>query len=166
MESVPVVVSVAATDATTDTLTDDDKTPPRGRPQCVPHLPRGSLWSLSIGHTRGTPIGAHGRSYIPVAHRSSPYRVHQGDARRLHRHHRRRPEHHHEAQATFELGGRHSGEFSATVALRTGVPRASAQAHRKKVWEFTEIAKLPARSYVVHKQYMCILACTCTRLYT
>ena len=34
-----MVVSVAATDTTTDTLTDDDKTPPRGRPYaCCPLL--------------------------------------------------------------------------------------------------------------------------------
>ena len=25
-----------------------------------------------VAHTRGTPIGAHGRSYTPVAHRSTP----------------------------------------------------------------------------------------------
>ena len=64
---------------------------------CVAHSPRGCMWSLSMAHTRGTPIGAHGRSYTPVAHRSSPPGIHQGDAQRLHRHHRRRPEHHHEA---------------------------------------------------------------------
>ena len=39
---------------------------------CVAHSPRGCMWSLSIAHTRGTPIGAHGRSYTPVAHRCSP----------------------------------------------------------------------------------------------
>ena len=45
----------------------------RTRPSpCVLHLPRGSPWFLSIAHTCGTPIGAHGRSYTPVVHRSSP----------------------------------------------------------------------------------------------
>ena len=33
---------------------------------CVAHSPRGCMWSLSIAHTRGTPIGAHGRSYTLV----------------------------------------------------------------------------------------------------
>ena len=34
---------------------------------CIPRLPRGVPWSLLIAHTRGTPMGARGKSYTHVA---------------------------------------------------------------------------------------------------
>ena len=71
-------MALAATDCTTMDGTPSPTTtmtPPRGSSPCVPHVPRGSPWSLSMGYKRGTPIGAHVRPYTPVAHRSSPPRT-------------------------------------------------------------------------------------------
>ena len=51
------------------------RTPARAttRPSpCVPRLPRGAPWSLLIAHTRGTPMGARGKSYTHVANPPSP----------------------------------------------------------------------------------------------